>query len=542
MVRKLLFILILGIVCVVSVYADTCYNSVSSVPATCTGGSITQDTMSGNCRTIFCGEGSNTVKILACDKPDSGAKQYFEMYRQSATGNVPKVCLGNTCIQNTGYAKSGNYPLCVDTTNNTSNTTSPNNSSTNSTNATQNTCYSRVNDLPASCTGGIITRDEKGGCRTVVCSNGGNSLQTLACDKGGYFEMYRRTQVGGMTFNICLGQTCLGDAGYVKSTNYPICLNNTTSNTTNTSNAASISVDPLFPQNANYVFQCNVSGFVPTRYEWSFSDGTSYVRNGTRSAPYGAPTYEQDNRVINNNIYHTFPGNGTFTATCVGIDGAKTAGASMHVQVSTPIPVGPQTAYGSVTPISGSTYNLKCNNVAYPPDVAWRVTRIEGDIGHTVYDYGPYGSPNQQNIFLNLSSGNYQAACTTRTYEPRYVESYYEDGYIPPSSSFGVSSSGIDMSFVVGESTSSSTCYNKVNDIPASCTGGTITSDVKSGCRTIVCTNGSSSMQVQACDKTGFFEMYKQGQAGTTVTKICLGNACISDNGYAKSTNYPVCT
>ncbi len=89
-------------------------------------------------------------------------------------------------------------------------------------------------------------------------------------------------------------------------------------------------------------------------------------------------------------------------------------------------------------------------------------------------------------------------------------------------------------------------CYSGMQYIPAKCTGGTITQDVTNGCRTITCTAPGSSLKVQACDKPDqgtkqYFEMYKQSQAGTAVSKICLGTTCISDNGYAKSPNFPVC-
>jgi hypothetical protein len=88
---------------------------------------------------------------------------------------------------------------------------------------------------------------------------------------------------------------------------------------------------------------------------------------------------------------------------------------------------------------------------------------------------------------------------------------------------------------------STQTCYNSVQSIPATCTGGSITTDSWNGGRTIKCTNGADSLQIQAWDKSGYFEMYKQTKVGSKVSQICIGSTCISDSGYAKSTNYPIC-
>jgi glucose/arabinose dehydrogenase len=94
-----------------SLNSTTCYSSLSSIPATCTS-TITQDSMSGTCRTVECSDGTNSLRILACDKPDSGAKQYFEMYKQSTSGSGQEICLAGACISDAGYVKSANYPIC----------------------------------------------------------------------------------------------------------------------------------------------------------------------------------------------------------------------------------------------------------------------------------------------------------------------------------------------------------------------------------------------------------------------------------------------
>jgi hypothetical protein len=91
----------------------SCANSVFQAPVTCTGGIITSDSNVAGCRQLVCLSGGNSVNVKACNKPDSGTKTFFEMYRQSASGIIPKLCLGaTTCIQNNGYKKSPNFPIC----------------------------------------------------------------------------------------------------------------------------------------------------------------------------------------------------------------------------------------------------------------------------------------------------------------------------------------------------------------------------------------------------------------------------------------------
>jgi hypothetical protein len=76
---------------------------------------------------------------------------------------------------------------------------------------------------------------------------------------------------------------------------------------------------------------------------------------------------------------------------------------------------------------------------------------------------------------------------------------------------------------------------------PVACNGGTITTDTLSNsCRRLVCSNeAGDSMEISACDRHGgpaSFEVYKQGQTGSSITQMCVGQTCISDNGFASST------
>ena len=89
----------------------TCFETLRDMPVSCIGGEILIDTTDG-CREIVCEGMNGAVQVLACNKPD-GQAQYFEMYRHSFTGTAPQVCLGETCIQQNGFAKSQNYPICL---------------------------------------------------------------------------------------------------------------------------------------------------------------------------------------------------------------------------------------------------------------------------------------------------------------------------------------------------------------------------------------------------------------------------------------------
>lgn len=91
-----------------------CYASVENIPATCNGGTITIDNFDG-CRHLTCEASGKSLKVLACEKPDSGVKQFFEMYKQSSVGSGLEICLGETCVSSSdGYDKSSNFPICLE--------------------------------------------------------------------------------------------------------------------------------------------------------------------------------------------------------------------------------------------------------------------------------------------------------------------------------------------------------------------------------------------------------------------------------------------
>jgi hypothetical protein len=152
---------------------------------------------------------------------------------------------------------------------------------------------------------------------------------------------------------------------------------------------------------------------------------------------------------------------------------------------------------------------------------------------------------NNMNVFHKYQPGNYTVSCTAKNSNQSGSDTLnVQVGgvVVPPVNQTNVTNSTNQ----TNATNQTSACFNKVKDLPASCTGGNITLDVTGGCRTIICENGSSSLKVSACDKPtsvnpAYFEMYKQLQVGTDVTQICLGSTCIGNNGFAKSDSFPIC-
>jgi hypothetical protein len=59
-----------------------------------------------------------------------------------------------------------------------------------------------------------------------------------------------------------------------------------------------------------------------------------------------------------------------------------------------------------------------------------------------------------------------------------------------------------------------------------------------------MCETEGASLQILACDKPGqyspsYYEVYNQFSTGSGLT-LCVGPACISDNGFARAT-FPIC-
>ena len=93
---------------------EACHESISELPVACISGTMTTDSVSGTCRTLVCESNDASLQVLACDKPDVGAKQYFEMYKQSQSGSGVDICVGETCLEGWGFRRGGDYPLCTE--------------------------------------------------------------------------------------------------------------------------------------------------------------------------------------------------------------------------------------------------------------------------------------------------------------------------------------------------------------------------------------------------------------------------------------------
>lgn len=303
---------------------NICYTSVQNIPANCTG-TITSDTYNG-CRMISCQNSGNGMQVMACDKPDFGAKQYFEMYMQSKIGNGVKICIGKTCMQNEGYIPSSTYPICM------GNATSPQANNTNTTNNTNNNNsnsipYTNVKDIPATCTGGSITSDIWTGGRRITCAGNGNNLTVTAWNKPDSgtptrFEMYKQVQIG-TSLKICLLNTCIdNNNGFARSPDYPIYGpagsggTNTSSNNTNTTN--------LKPQPPKWFEpvegQPDVEPYHFNLHVDVMNDSENDAWQGTDYELYDSATNElvwKANKIMN---LHPRNGDGTFMGSLSGSD------------------------------------------------------------------------------------------------------------------------------------------------------------------------------------------------------------------------------
>jgi len=262
-------------------------------------------------RAISCTQDGNSLSITAWPKSDNT----FEMYRQSFSGTAPKICLGSTCIQNNGFAKSGTFPICLNTTTNGTNTTG------NQTNTTQN--ISIVDSTPS---GSMVDIAEPQDQTFTITLDNPSSLSTAIT--------WRLDGVNQTASFNELSYTFLGDyntAGVHEVLVTAQSPHNTvsklwtlvvadmtppngTGNETNTSIAnASLAFAPWFPQGRNAILVCTATGFVPTSYDFIFGDG------------------EQNLNYNQNNVWHTYQAAGTYTATCVARNGVVSKNATLSV-------------------------------------------------------------------------------------------------------------------------------------------------------------------------------------------------------------------
>ncbi len=283
-----------------------CYNNLQTLPATCNGGIITSDTFNGG-RAISCTQGANSLSISAWPKPDNT----FEMYRQSSSGTAPKICLGSTCIQNNGFAKSGPFPICINTTNST-------NTTGNQTNTTQN--VSIASSTPAGASVNIaepqnqtfsLTLSNPSSLPTTITWRYDGVNQTSAFNQLSYTFLgnYSTNGTHSVVATIASSQNTLtriwtliiADTVVTNGTN-----TTNSTNTTNTTGNVTLTIAPWFPQGRNVVLVCTAQN--ATQYDFYFGDGNQQLN------------YNQ------NNVWKTYAAAGTYNASCRARNAGGTVG------------------------------------------------------------------------------------------------------------------------------------------------------------------------------------------------------------------------
>jgi predicted flap endonuclease-1-like 5' DNA nuclease len=191
---------------------------------------------------------------------------------------------------------------------------------------------------------------------------------------------------------------------------------NTTNTTTNTTSppvvvppsngdTTTVYVSSSFMEDFNAVFVCHSEGFTPTKYSWDFGDGSPVV---VRSV---------------NDVYHSFPANGTYTVTCTASNSAaqETGGLTINVNGRAE----GLSIMQEVTPLSNNNYNLNCEAIGYQPGYCQKITSPNG----FSFDWGcTTGSPGYSNLGITLvNAGEYTLTCTTFP-DSKQMESYYDEG------------------------------------------------------------------------------------------------------------------
>jgi hypothetical protein len=292
-----------------------CATGVSSMPVSCTGGVILEDSM-GGCRTVICSGATGSLQVLACDKPGSYQPQYFEMYKQIGTGYGVSVCLGTTCIEQNGYAKSGSYPICMNvgnTTGNTTNTTgNTTGNDTNTTNSTGNVTQ-QISFASTAPSGTALSISELQTQQFSYTLSNPSNIATA-----GTWSVDGAVESTGTAFSF--GPHASG------TYNVSVLVNSSVNNLTKSwivtvtpvssgNVSASVSISPWFPQGNSYVFLCSAQGFEPTSYDFYFGDGNKNLGRNT------------------DNVYYTYMSSGTYNVSCVARDDTHEATGRMTVVV-----------------------------------------------------------------------------------------------------------------------------------------------------------------------------------------------------------------
>jgi cysteine-rich repeat protein len=420
-----------------------------------------------------------------------------------------------------------------------------------------NGCFSRIADADVTCNGGAIIQDSSFGCRQVICQAAGKRLKVLGCDKPSatnpsFFELYKQEQIGN-GLEICYGDVCISNAGFVKSPGYPICGQGGPTCTDNDDdsfnqeggacglvdcNDNNNSIRPGMAELCNGVDDnCNgqvdegsvcaqgpVCGNSQTESGEQCDDGNTNNGDGCSSTCQTETSTGCHNSVefvpvtCSQNPITTDTFNGCRKVVCSGkqiLACDKSGFFEMYNQGgdnSVEICLG-GACMSNEGYVKSSNFPI-CSSGSNPSPVCGNSQTESGeqcDDGNT--NNGDGCSSTCQNEFCG--DGNTQGGLSEQC----------DDGNT--NNGDGCSSTC--------QTESAGSCYNSLETLPASCSASSITLDQFNGCRKVVC----SGKQILACPKTGFFEMYNQG--GSSSVEICLGNTCMSNSGYVKSSNFPIC-
>jgi hypothetical protein len=284
----------------------TCFARLQGIPANCTG-TMTQDTNSGSCRTLLCSSGANSLKVLACEKPDgTSSPTRFEMYKQSQTGSGARICIGTACLQSQGFVQA-NLPMCV------GNGTAP------PPPAPQNISFTTT--TPSASTATIAEPSSQ--TFSYVLSNPSSLSTTTQWILNGIVQAATGasyTFPGSFTTNGTHNVTTIvtSSQNTIRKT-WTLTVNDTPQapppNTTN-GTSVTLSIAPWFPQGRSYVFVCNATGFTPTSYDWVFGDGNKQLNSA------------------NKDVYYTYAASGPYTVQCTAKSPGTTGTAMLPITVS----------------------------------------------------------------------------------------------------------------------------------------------------------------------------------------------------------------
>jgi PKD repeat protein len=453
--------------------ATTCYVNVNTMPATCEDGSVTQDVKAG-CRTIACSSNTGSITVLACNKPGDHSPQYFEMYRQSQAGIVPKLCLGRTCIQQEGYVRSANYPICIDTPGSEIGTSSGAQEDLNlyappgipfaappgakgaasttplvgnlnfdayetnhevikaqiyfnfttalSTDHTVKFTWQNLDTNNAGSPSLLVIPAGTIGEYGVFATIGKKPYGAGEIDQPGHYAATFQLQGTDMNVTRTITYDVTGTqptCSWCSSPVVPVAPDA----------SVDLSVSPYFPADYNVAFECSATQFTPTHYTFDFGDGSRETR----------PVYD---------IYHTYTANGTYTVTCTATDGTNTASDTVNVSVTMPFTPNPLDRYTMTLQLTAEVLHDRAVNMTCQP-VGFRradtVTQWQffGDGPNQGYhhpgaintngsgSFGLDGIQFQQNTPLTVvntfpTAGDYFSLCSVVYYDPQYRPDYYD--------------------------------------------------------------------------------------------------------------------